>query len=299
MLTVSTASLALIIAGCSMTADPVETEAQPEDAAAPAEENQSEDTQTEASNESDQTLQEVFEKSIEAGESITSLKAVIDMDQVMTSPELPEPMLSTTSSDVEMVLDPIGLYQVMEVTDPSMGTDPITSEQYLTADGFFVYDSQSDQWLKLPTEMSDQIIEMSETQSNPNEQLKGLEQFADDFTFEQDDSSFILTLNASGEKFSEFLMEQAKNNVPELGVGMSADELFEGIQFEDVMYKIVIDKETYLPSALDMDLTMVMSLDGESLEMEQTMTSVYNEYNTIDEIALPEEVKSNAIDMQE
>jgi hypothetical protein len=64
----------------------------------------------------------------------------------------------------------------------------------------------------LPSETYDQIAQMSEQQSNPSEQLKQLEAFKDDFTFEQTESEYVLELSTAGEKFNA-LIEEKLNQV--------------------------------------------------------------------------------------
>ncbi|MGD7044353.1 DUF6612 family protein [Jeotgalibacillus proteolyticus] len=276
----TSASLALVLAACSDTADPVDG----------SDENEN----------SDLTLEEVYEKSVQAGEDISSMEAVIQMDQNLTIPSEEMEMKTASTIEMDMVLEPLALYQKVETTGEGMmeSEEAMTVESYLTEDGFYMYDAASEQWTKLPKEMSDEIIQLSNSQNQPNEQLKALEPFMEDFSFEQDDSSYILTLNASGEKFSEFLIEQASETMPDLGMGMSAEELFEDTQFEDVMYEIEIDKETFLPSRLDMDMTMIMTMQGESLEIDQQTETVYENFNTIDEITVPQEVLDSAVETQ-
>ncbi|PPA71744.1 DUF6612 family protein [Jeotgalibacillus proteolyticus] len=286
---IGAASLALILAACQDTAQPVDGE----------EGNTDSDSNSDESSNSELTLEEVFAKSIEAGEDVNSMKAEMTLDQDMTIPN--EDLTVTTASDIQMdmVMEPLGLYQESVTTSDQMGeTEEIQAEVYFTEEGFFMYDTASDQWMKLPTEMSDELLQMSDAQSNPNEQLRDLEQFTDDFTFEQDDSSYILTLNASGEKFSEFLREQAKEQMPDTGTDESMDELFSDVDFEDVMYKIFIDKETFLPSSLTMDMTMVMEMEGESLTLVQNTEANYLEYNHMDEITIPQEVLDTATEVQ-
>lgn len=280
ILGVTAASLALFVSACSSTAEPVNG------------------NESNESSDSDLTLEEVFSKSVEAGEKISSLKVDMTMDQNTVIPGEDTPINTVSDVQMEMVVEPLGLYQkaVTSAEGLTEGEEPMTVESYLTEEGFFMYDFMEDQWMKLPADMSDQIIEMSKAQGNPNEQLKSLEQFTDDFTFEQDESSYILTLNASGEKFREFLIEQTKDMMPEMGLGSEMDDVFQDISFEDVNYEIEIDKETFLPSQLDTDLTMTMDVEGESIQLEQKTESMYKEYNTIDSIEVPDEIIENAVE---
>ncbi|TFD98151.1 DUF6612 family protein [Jeotgalibacillus sp. R-1-5s-1] len=277
----ASASLALLLAACSDSAEPTEG--------------------TEEA--SDMTLQEVFEKSIEASNDISSLKSTMNIDQTMTISGEDMTFNTISNSDVEMTADPLAMYQVTTTSMSGEGAEeamlPETEmESYITQDGFFMYDPASEQWMKFPQEMSDQFLQMSEQQSDPAAQIEALEPFMDDFTFEQNDSSYILTLNASGEKFSEFLIDQAGEMMPDMGMGMSVEELFETTTFEDVKYEIVISKDDYLMESLVLDMTMNMDMEGETMSIKQHLESDYTEYNTVDEITVPQEVLDNAVEME-
>ncbi|KIL43938.1 DUF6612 family protein [Jeotgalibacillus soli] len=197
-----TASFALLLAACSEPATPVENDNTAE---------------TEASS-SDLTLEEVFAKTIEANENIESVSAEVTIDQIVSLPSEDTETNVTTVSQMDSIVDPIALYSVSERSfsgeELPEAADSMKTETYITEEGIFISDPTTDQWVKMPEEMSDMVLQATAAQGNLNDQIAQLQQFTDDFTFEQDDTSYILTLQASGEKFNEFIQQQTADMMP-------------------------------------------------------------------------------------
>lgn len=268
----------LFLAGCGQTADPVSNEDQDKD----------------SENVSDLTLEEVFQKSADASDELKSFSVEMNLAQDMSLGE--ETMKTNSDISMDVTAEPLAFYQNMKM---NMAGESMDMESYFTEDGFYMYEASSAQWMKFPQEMSDQLLQMSDQQTNPGEELKNLEQFADDFKFEQDDKNYILTLDASGDEFNEFIKETAMESLPPQmaeGIGTSED-LLEGIKINSVKYDILIDKETFYPSSLDMTMDMEMDIEGETITMVQTIKGDYTDYNNIDSITVPQEVLDTAVDM--
>ncbi|TFD98249.1 DUF6612 family protein [Jeotgalibacillus salarius] len=276
-LLLSTAALTLTLAACTETAEPAEG---------------SKDT-------SSMTLEEVYSMALEKNNEIESVKSSAILNQAVIMGSEDETIHTTSEIDMTVVSNPLTLHQV-NTTEMSGGegteapNQSFTVESYMTEDGFYMQDPASSQWLKMPAEMSDQLIQMSHSQSNPGSELENLEAYIEDFTFEQNDDSFILTLNASGEKFSDMLIEQTGELMPDLGLGIPAETLFKDTTFEDVLYVITLDKESFLIESLDLDMTMNMNFAEQSMKIEQNLESDYTDYNAIDEITVPQEVIDSA-----
>lgn len=247
------------------------------------------------------TLQEVFNKSLEQSESIKSLSAKIDMTQLIEVPSQEISMETNSKMDMDMVIEPLSLYQkgTTKMTMPGMPlseqTDDMEMESYMTEQGFYMFDSMSSQWTKLPSDMYEQIMSMSQKQADPAKQLKDLEAFKSDFTFEQTDSSYVLKLAASGEKFNELIQKQLGNTMPDMMV--EEQELLKEMNIEKVNYEIFIDKGTFNITALNMMMDMTMVVEGEEMKLAQNLKSTYNKYNEVEKIEIPKEIIENAQEM--
>lgn len=253
---------------------------------------------------SDMTLEEVFDKSMEVSNATESLSAKIDMTQNMKQPSQDLVMETSSVMDMDITMDPLAIYQKGTTTmkmDGSEEEQTMDMEMYMTEQGFFMNDSTTGQWMKLPSEMYDQIAQMTEQQSDPSQQLKQLETFKDDFTFEQTDSEYVLKLSAAGDEFNALIEEQMSQFMPELeGEENQAamDEMMEAMNIEKVDYTINIDKETFETTAVDMIMDMTMEMEGETMEMNQVMNADYSNYNGVETITVPEDVVNGAQEMQ-
>jgi len=255
-------------------------------------------SETAKENTSEMTLKQVYEKSLAQSESIESLSAVIDMNQLIKVPSQGVEMNTTSEMTMDMVVEPLSVYQkgttVMTVPgeESAMPAQEIEIESYMTEDGFFMYDSMSAQWMKLPTDMYAQMMAMSENQADPAQQLKDLEQFMDDFTFEQTDSEYVLKLEASGDQFNELVQKQLSETMPE---GMvEEEELLKDLKIEKVYYEIFIDKKTFNTTGFNMVMDMTMPVEGEEMTLSQDLKSTFSDYNNVEPIKVPQEILDSA-----
>ena len=258
-------------------------------------------SKTSEENTSELTLEQVFKKSLAQSETIESLSATLDMSQLIEMPSQSVSMNTTSNMTMDMMVEPLSVYQkgttTMTVPGDESSTEPqeVVMESYMTEDGFFMHDNMSQQWMKLPSDMYDQMMAMSDKQADPAQQLKDLEPFIKDFTFEQTDTEYVLKLAASGEQFNELIQKQLTEMMPEALV--EGEELLKGINIENVNYEIFIDKETFNTSALNMVMDMTMAVEGEEMKLSQDLKSIFSNYNKVEPIKVPQEVLDSAQEM--
>lgn len=243
---------------------------------------------------SDLTLEEVFEKSLKASEEMKSFHAKMDIKQEVEHEG--SPLNVDVNMDMDVIVDPMALYQKtttkMEADGESIAEGTLNTETYLTDEGFFMYLENEDTWAKFPSELSDQLMQIPNSQSNPAEQLEQLKTFVEDFSFEQNDKEFILKLTASGEKFEAFLKETALNALPEQ---MKAnEEIINSMKINNVEYEIFIDKENFYTTGLNMIMDSQMKVEEYEIKLHQEMTGTYSNINGIDQIKVPQEAIDNA-----
>lgn len=246
---------------------------------------------------SELTLQEVYDKSMAASEELKSVKAKIDMNQTMQLPGQDVNLDINSLMDMDYIIDPLQIHQTgttsMKSTDENMGNQEMKMESYITKDAFYTYEGESGQWMKFPQEMMNQLMSTTD-QSNPSNQLKQIEGYLEDFTFEQDNDNYILTLEASGEKFTELVKEQVDEALQNM---VGAEEIEMDMIINSVNYLIHIDKETFQTNKVDMVLDMDMTIDGETMNMKQDMKSDFSNFNQVEEIVIPQEVIDNAVEI--
>lgn len=276
--------LAMVLAACGQTAEP-----------APG---------TTKEQTSDMTLAEVFDKSMEVSNETKSLSAEVDVTQKMEQPSENLKMKTDSVMNMDITMDPLAIYQKGTTSMTAEGTEEgqeMPMEMYMTGQGFFMKNPDGNEWIKMPSEMYDQIAKMTKQQSDPSQQLKQLESFKDDFTFEQTDNAYVLKLAASGDKFNKLVQNQMEQFIPQMeGQENQAaiDEMMKGINIEKVDYTINIDKETFETTAVKMVMDMTMEMEGQSMKLNQTMNADYGNYNKVETITVPEDVVNNAQEMQ-
>lgn len=285
--------LVFMLAACNQTAKPVENTENGSESTNENEKKNNEDNNDGKT--SELTLEDVLTKSTEASEDLKSFAMTMEMNQELTSAQADTALKLSSLIDMKIVTDPMAFYQKMKMTDDA-SKESFDMESYFSKDGMYLYDSAADAWMKFPAELSDQLIQMSDQQTNPAEELKKLKEFVNDFTFEQDETSYILKLTASGEKFNTFIQETVQQTLPpQLG---ATNEITENMSINAIEYEIVVHKETFLPSSIKVMMEMDISAEGETIKIVQHMNGQYSEYNEIDEITIPQEVLDTAEEIE-
>ncbi|KGR81564.1 hypothetical protein CD32_19615 [Lysinibacillus odysseyi 34hs-1 = NBRC 100172] len=252
-----------------------------------------------ASKKSDLTLEQVYEKTIERQQELESMKAKMKVDQAINvdSEEGSFEMTSASDLNMDMIIDPMQLYVegTTAVKESETGEETkVPTKMYMTQnDGYYLYEESADSWFKLPEEQFDAMMSQAGIQQDPSEQLRQLEKFVEDFTFEQNDDEYILTLNADGEKFMDFVLQQAKEA---LGGEEAAQALgsMEGLKIKDAQYVFLIDKKTFDMNNMKMDMIITLEEEDGKMTIDQSATVDYSDFNNVDAITIPQEVIDNA-----
>ncbi len=277
----SAVTLTFVLAACNQTAEPTSTT-----------------QEKKSTKESELTLQEVFEKSNSVMSEVSSFRSIMKMNQVMTMPGSAEEagnLEMQSNIDSAIIMEPMTLHQNMTMSmvagEESVPMQDMNMESYLTDEGFFMKESVQNKWVKMPKELSDQILQTSNAQTNPSQQLESLEPFKDDFEFQQDENYYILKLNASGEKFNELIQNTIKETMPDML--QQADGL-ENIGFDQVEYELFIDKETFYTMKLNSTMKMTLESPEGNIETNTKLESKFKDYNQVEAITVPQEVVDTA-----
>lgn len=240
--------------------------------------------------EAELTAKEVYKKMVEASSEVKSLGLKLDIEQEISTEADGIILTTETRTDSKMIQEPLSLYQQIEVyyKNPATGEQEGKIDQYLTDEGFFMHDIEGDQWGRYNADYAEVAKGLNlQPGTNQLDSLKDLESFADDFTFEQEADQYVLTLAGNDEKLNEFVKGTLPANIPELETAL------ESMTLQEVEYEIFIDKNTFLPSVMNVDMNIGISENGNSLVLEQSIESSYYDYNKIDKIVLPKEALDN------
>ncbi|WP_394120751.1 DUF6612 family protein [Planococcus donghaensis] len=278
ILFMGTATLAIGLSACGETAEPASGD------------------ETAKGEDSDLTAKEVYTKSVEASDGINSLHADIETDQVMAMQ--PDGMVINMKVDsaMDMTAEPLAFHQTAEtsiVSEDIDNTNPMTMEMYFTEQGMYMYEETMATWLKMPDESIDDLKGLADQQTaDPSQQLEELAEFQEDFTFEQTADEYILTLDASGEKFKELMDQQLEKTLGQMEI--EAQMALEDMTIHSVNYILMIDKDTFLTNSMNMQMDMDMNIEGEMMNIKSDVQADYSQYNEIEAITIPAEVVEQA-----
>ncbi|MET3697168.1 hypothetical protein SAMN05877753_10567 [Bacillus oleivorans] len=286
-----TAAFLLVLAGCNQTAEDVSGSEPETNETEPAEQEAQEEQVEE---EKELTLEEVYNKTMEASNSLKSFSMTTDMDMSMTSNLQEEAMNMSTSMNGQIVAEPLAMYQ--QLTTSVEGTEEsFDTEMYVTEDGFFFLEPSNQTWLKMPSEMSGQILgEAAGQQNNPGAELENLKQFIDEFEFQKDETNYILKLKANGDKFAEFANQMLQSAMPQDYEAMG--NVFENMAIENLEYEMFIDQESFYPTKLNMILSLTITEGEETLIMDMKMNGSYADFNNAT-VEVPQQVIDTAQDI--
>ena len=277
-------ALALGLAACGSAAEPKTDSATGE--------------KVEVTNKSNMTAQEVYSKAMAVSDEVKSMHAVMDIDQTMTIPGQDMTLDSKINMDMDMIMEPMAMYQKMKMDMGELGASDM--ELYMTEAGFFMHDEEMDQWIQMPNDMYEEMMEGMGGETDPTLDMKMFKEFQDDFKFEQTNDEYILTLNASGDKLNGLIKQLIGDAMPIDGA-MSEEEaeVFDNMDVKSLDLTIYIDKKTFYTNAFDMDMDLTMKVEEEEMHMVQKMKSVMTKINEVDEIVIPQKVLDEAVDLEE
>ena len=226
------------------------------------------------------------------------MHAKMDIDQLIKVPSQELEMDSKIKMDMDMVMEPLSMYQKMNMDMGEQGK--MDMEMYMTEAGFYMSNPELEGWIKLPNDMYEVMVGQMAGGANPSLDMNMFKEFAEDFKFEQTDDEYILTLSASGDKFSELFKKVAADNMP---TGLEMDEqqaeVLENLEVKSLEYEIFIDKKTFYTNAFNMKMDMTMKVEGEEMHIDQKVKADISKINEIKTIKVPQEVIDNAIDIND
>lgn len=230
---------------------------------------------------------DVFAKTMEASAKLESFTVAMNSKQTME--QAGTKMDIQSKIDMDFIMKPqISFKQVMTV---NMSGQDVKMDMYFTKDGFFMKDSSTGQWTKLPKEQMDQMMGMiSNEQLDPSKQMEKLKQFANDFTVSESGGDYVVKLSATGEKFNSFIKNEIKDSMgdnPQMGAML--EQSMSAMSIKTVEYTYTVDKKTYNPKSMKVSMDLDMDIQGQKMRMIQDMEGTYSNYNSIKEITVPKE----------
>lgn len=266
---------------------------------------------------------ELYEKSVKAVEEANSYEFEMNVNQIMIFPEeiplgngeVTDRMETQAKGTGKALIDPLEMEMVMEMNIPAMagmpeaeGLGEMEIKLYMVDDMVYMTDPMFGDWIMIDMNAMGMGMEQLEgLDKSSNDPLYFLEMLGEEgaanASIESDAQHYIMSITDEEGTLIKNIMDEVVNqlfgDIPDPAMQDELSEIFEGMDISEIEYKVWVDKETYLTTKTYMAFSMSMTIEGETLMMEQEAESVYANYGTIDSINIPDEVKESAVNMED
>lgn len=235
------------------------------------------------------TLDELIQKTAEASGGLNSfsMEASVNQNISVTQGDQKQDQNVDMTMKIDTTKEPLGVYQEIQMSVPGSGNQEI--KQYITDEG--AYSGVNGAWTKVQDDMKDQLIASLDQSISPEKQLEQFKSIAGETKVTEEGDEYVLTAEVSGDGVKEL----AKTLMSQSG---SADEqtaaMMEQMNIKDIKITYAVNKETFFPTKSNIEMTMDMEAEGQSVSLEMKMNSTISKHNEFDEIKVPQEVLDSA-----
>lgn len=237
--------------------------------------------------------EEVYTKALEAISNIDSYTFTMEYDQSISIPGVMD-MQSQVSATGQAIEEPPAMNMDMVVEAEGM---VFYMSSYLVDDVMYLYmDEFGWVWMSVEEELG-----LAQTFQDPADFMKLLKEVGmEKIEFSRDGNYYILDLFDESGTFMDAMMEEvmAQGGLDMFG-GAEVQELFRDMEFSDIRYKLAVDTETFLPAEVWLSYTATINFMNEEMIMEQDVHMTMDNYGTIDEIVVPQEVIDAAVHIEQ
>ncbi|MGG6310884.1 DUF6612 family protein [Paenibacillus macerans] len=235
------------------------------------------------------TLDELIQKTMEASDGLNSfsMEASVNQNISMTQGDQKQDQKVDMTMKIDTTKDPLEMYQEIQMSVPGSGNQEI--KQYITDEG--VFSNMDGNWMKLPDNTKDQLLTGLEQSVSPEKQLEQFKSIAGETKVTEEGDEYVLTAEVSGDGVKEL----AKSLMDQSG---SANEqtaaMMEQMNIKDIKITYAVNKETFFPTKSNIEMTLDMEAEGQSVSLEMKMNSTISKHNELAEIKVPQEVLDSA-----
>ncbi|WP_085522189.1 DUF6612 family protein [Tuberibacillus sp. Marseille-P3662] len=238
---------------------------------------------------------EVLEKAADASKDLDNYQ--MNADITMNMDAAGQSMKTQANLTSQIQNKPMLAHMTMKT---NLQNQSLKTDMYMTKDQLYMQNKQqSKQWMKIKNPSSQQMEAMKNQNIDPAENLKKLKKYVDEFDMKEKDGEYVLSMTAKGDKVKEFYNDVAAKAMPQ--TTSQLQNVMDNMTFEDIKYTYHVNKDTYYPESMDMDMTLSVAGDenqsndqSSNMELNQTMTMTFSKFNELDDISIPKKVKDNA-----
>ncbi|WP_054706630.1 DUF6612 family protein [Bacillus sp. JCM 19041] len=232
----------------------------------------------------EESAADILHQSNEAMMELDSFSSETMMELTMPDPMSGEEITLSIDTKEDVTLDPFAMHQVSKMSTPE---GDIETTLYWTEDG--MYEQGPDgEWYVYEGMSGEEMMSMLQTTSSREQ----AEMMGEDMSVSDEGDSYVLTYEGNGEDLNEMINEMLGQMMDEDMQG--ADEMLEAFEISNLDYEMTIEKDTHYMTAMSMHMTMMIDDGEESLEMDISMDQTVSNFNGVDPITVPDDVKENA-----
>ncbi|UTR06021.1 hypothetical protein MM326_18380 [Alkalihalobacillus sp. LMS6] len=233
----------------------------------------------------EESAADIIHQSNEAMLELDSYSSETMMDMTMPDPMSGEEVTLSVHTMEDVIMDPFAMHQVSTISTPD---GDMESTLYWTEDG--MYEQGPDgEWYVFEGMSSDEMMELLQATSTREQ----ADMLGEDMSVSDEGDAYVLTYEGNGEDLNDMINDLLGELMMEEEM-QGGEALLESFEISDLNYEMTIEKDTYYMTDMMMDMTMMIDDGEESLEMHIAMEQTVSNFNGVDSIVVPDEVKENA-----
>ncbi|WHX50238.1 hypothetical protein QNH46_06120 [Paenibacillus woosongensis] len=237
------------------------------------------------------TADELITRSSEATKALKSYSMQGNVDQKMTVKQGDQEASNNTKTVmmIDVQQKPFAIYQDLEMDAGEEGETEI--KQYITNEGIYIL--TDDAWVRIPKVVQEGLISRMEQASSLEARLENFKLMNKDVTVIEEGDEYILSADLSGDEYKELAASLIGQAAIDKEEEMAA--MLEMLTIKRIKLSNAIDKETYLPTRIDMYLELEMEIEDQFTLWVMSSNGQISNHNALDEIKIPQDVIDSAI----
>src|SRR5699024_1367307 len=152
------------------------------------------------------------------------------------------------------------------------------------------------EWLIFKDDNADLLLEKFYTEPNPDELYENIKEHKEDFNLDDSGDKYVLSIDVSEDEYSDVQDDIIDNAVQQDETGI---DTLDETEIDKFKIDIEVNKDTLETEKITQDMELSMNVYEEDVTIAQEAVMDFDDYNNIDDIEVPEDVKEDAEEANE
>lgn len=229
-------------------------------------------------------------RSAEAAKALKSYSLQGNVNQKMTVKQGDQETSNNTKAVmmIDVQQKSFAIYQELENDAGEEGKTVI--KQYITNEVYILTDGA---WVRIPKVVQEGLISRMQQASSLEARLENFKLMNKEVTVTEEEDEYILSADLSGDEYKKL----AASLIGQVAIGKEEEmaAMLEVLTIKGIKLSNAIDKETYLPTRIDMYLELEMEIEDQFTLWVMSSNGQISNHNVLDEIKIPQDVIDSAI----